>query len=42
MRQEGLGKFKKIASSGIERAIFRFVAYCLNHYNNNDVAVLFN
>jgi hypothetical protein len=32
VRQEGLGKFKKITSPDIEPATFRFVAYCLNHY----------
>jgi hypothetical protein len=30
VRTEGLGKFKKITSSGIETATFRFVAQCLN------------
>jgi hypothetical protein len=32
VRPEGLGKFKKITLSGIERAIFRFVTQCLNHH----------
>jgi hypothetical protein len=32
VQPEGLGKFKKITSSGIEAATFRFVAQYLNHY----------
>jgi hypothetical protein len=31
MRTEGLGKFKKITSSGIEPASFRFVAQFLDY-----------
>jgi hypothetical protein len=32
MRPEGLGKFKKSTSSGLEPATLRLVAQCLNHY----------
>jgi hypothetical protein len=32
VRPEGLGKFKKITSSGIGPATFRYVAQRLNHY----------
>jgi hypothetical protein len=38
MRPEGLGKLKKkITSSGIEPATFRFVALRLNHYANSSI-----
>jgi hypothetical protein len=32
VRPVGFGKFKKIISSGIETATFRFVTQCLSHY----------
>jgi hypothetical protein len=32
VRPEGLDKFKKITSSSIEPATFRFVSQCFNHY----------